>query len=623
MPKLSELKVVIGLAKDGLRKLNQDLRTTKGKFRKNFGEISDLANKAGRAILLGMAAGLTAVVKAGADMQKIEVGFRSIMGGAEGASKMVDKLNAFTATTPFRLEEVASSARQLIAVGTGVDDVNDRLRMLGDIAAASGNSVGDISAAFAKVQAKGKVELENLNQLAERGIPIFAELKKVTGDANMEFGAGSVSVADYNQALANMAGEGGFANDAMNNLSETVSGKFSTAMDNLMLAMGDFAEKTGLLAGITDALDSATVTLARFATGNDDVNASLAQSEQLLQDLDKAHKGNAQSLSEQADAQVTAARKLNAILGTDESAMALAKAVDVASKAWDVYMESLTAASTLTKDPAQIIIDQFDAYNDAGLKATHTSSLLTAQLKDQIFTTKEAADAMANLNDAFGLQGFTGTLEDVAMDEEEMESEDTGWMDDYAARLNRLKEVAAEVGQGMQDAFNSAAQGMVISAGMIAGAMMAGTASARDMGNMVLQSIAGLAVQIGQIAIGTGLAIGGIKKALQTLNPIVAVAAGVALVALGSFAKASLAKSAEMSGIPHMAEGGLFTGSSLAMVGEGPGTSMANPEVVAPLDKLQSMLGGGNVNVTGRLDGRDILISSERSNFDRSRVRGF
>jgi hypothetical protein len=76
-------------------------------------------------------------------------------------------------------------------------------------------------------------------------------------------------------------------------------------------------------------------------------------------------------------------------------------------------------------------------------------------------------------------------------------------------------------------------------------------------------------------------------------------------------------------GIPQMAEGGLFTGSSLAMVGEGPGTSLSNPEVVAPLDKLQSMLGGGNVNVTGRLDGRDILISSERSNFDRSRVRGF
>ena len=84
----------------------------------------------------------------------------------------------------------------------------------------------------------------------------------------------------------------------------------------------------------------------------------------------------------------------------------------------------------------------------------------------------------------------------------------------------------------------------------------------------------------------------------------------------GNFMKAGF-------GIPQMAEGGLFTGSSLAMVGEGPGTSLSNPEVVAPLDKLQSMMGGGNVNVTGRLDGRDILISSERSNIDRNRIRGF
>jgi hypothetical protein len=59
------------------------------------------------------------------------------------------------------------------------------------------------------------------------------------------------------------------------------------------------------------------------------------------------------------------------------------------------------------------------------------------------------------------------------------------------------------------------------------------------------------------------------------------------------------------------------------MVGEGSGTSLSNPEVIAPLNKLQQMLGGGNVTVTGRLDGRDILISSERAGFDRNRVRGF
>jgi hypothetical protein len=76
-------------------------------------------------------------------------------------------------------------------------------------------------------------------------------------------------------------------------------------------------------------------------------------------------------------------------------------------------------------------------------------------------------------------------------------------------------------------------------------------------------------------------------------------------------------------GLPMMADGGLFTGASLAMVGEGSGTSSINPEVVAPLDKLQSMMGGQQVQVTGRISGRDILLTSERNAIDRNRVRGF
>ena len=74
--------------------------------------------------------------------------------------------------------------------------------------------------------------------------------------------------------------------------------------------------------------------------------------------------------------------------------------------------------------------------------------------------------------------------------------------------------------------------------------------------------------------------------------------------------------------IPAMAAGGLFTGASLAMVGEGAGTSSINPEVVAPLDKLRNMIGGGNVNVTGTIRGRDLLLSEERSAYSRRRRFG-
>jgi len=69
------------------------------------------------------------------------------------------------------------------------------------------------------------------------------------------------------------------------------------------------------------------------------------------------------------------------------------------------------------------------------------------------------------------------------------------------------------------------------------------------------------------------------------------------------------------------AEGGLVTGPVNALIGEGAGTSASNPEVVAPLDKLKGMIGGGTqqVEVFGRISGNDIFISNQRGGMSRLR----
>lgn len=87
-----------------------------------------------------------------------------------------------------------------------------------------------------------------------------------------------------------------------------------------------------------------------------------------------------------------------------------------------------------------------------------------------------------------------------------------------------------------------------------------------------------------------------------------------------SLAKASVLGLAK---VPKMANGGLFSGASLALVGEGAGTSASNPEVVAPLDKLKGMInGGGNqqIEVFGRISGNDIFISNQRGGLGRLRT---
>jgi len=70
-------------------------------------------------------------------------------------------------------------------------------------------------------------------------------------------------------------------------------------------------------------------------------------------------------------------------------------------------------------------------------------------------------------------------------------------------------------------------------------------------------------------------------------------------------------------------DGGLVTGATPVLVGEGRGTSMSNPEVIAPLDKLRGYMGNqGSSRLHGIISGNDILLSNSRSSNTQDRVSG-
>ena len=76
-------------------------------------------------------------------------------------------------------------------------------------------------------------------------------------------------------------------------------------------------------------------------------------------------------------------------------------------------------------------------------------------------------------------------------------------------------------------------------------------------------------------------------------------------------------------GITGLATGGLTTGPMLAMIGDNP----SGKEAVIPFERMGEFLdmAGGNqpsnVTVTGRISGRDIMLSNERTSRDRKRIR--
>jgi|LULK01.1.fsa_nt_gb hypothetical protein len=84
-----------------------------------------------------------------------------------------------------------------------------------------------------------------------------------------------------------------------------------------------------------------------------------------------------------------------------------------------------------------------------------------------------------------------------------------------------------------------------------------------------------------------------------------------------SVAKGGLMKNLDVG---NYANGGIISGPTLGLMGEYAGAN-SNPEVVAPLSKLKSMIGGGTqqVEVVGRISGTDIFLSNARTSGNRLR----
>ena len=164
-----------------------------------------------------------------------------------------------------------------------------------------------------------------------------------------------------------------------------------------------------------------------------------------------------------------------------------------------------------------------------------------------------------------------------------------------------------------------AVEGAFAGIGMAIGGLIAGTVQMSDIFSQAVLGLASLLIDLGQQFIAAGIAASTFFVSLTT-NPLAAVAAGVALVAAGAVIKGLSQRMGSTP--PALAQGGLAFGPTMAMVGDNQNASV-DPEVIAPLSKLQGMMGGASVQVTGKISGRDILLTSERNAIDRNRVRGF
>ena len=246
--------------------------------RKGKKGLSDLAAKAsqaaGRFGKLGKAAALAAAAAGAAALLKFSFGqagelerqtksLRVLTGSLETAKGIIGELQAFGAVTPFTSTELIETAKRMKAFGFETNQVVDITKRLADVAGATGADLGGIATAFGQIQAKGRLQGEELLQLQERGVALQDELRKMYGLTGEEFSKalqkGQISAKAAEVALIRLTEKGGkYANGAIAQ-SDTLFGKLSTLQD----ALQRFGQNIGkvlspIFKGIIDFLTTIT-----------------------------------------------------------------------------------------------------------------------------------------------------------------------------------------------------------------------------------------------------------------------------------------------------------------------------------------------------------------------------
>ena len=177
---------------------------------------------------------------------------------------------------------------------------------------------------------------------------------------------------------------------------------------------------------------------------------------------------------------------------------------------------------------------------------------------------------------------------------------------------NTTQQVFQSIGNSIVNSFGLAKTGLEGFIGAMAGVLI-------QMGAMAIaESI------FGKKKVATNFATAQSNAAVVGTNA--AAAAGPAgLVALAPFIAAAMGVvSGAFAGISAFAKGGIVSGPTMGLMGEYMGAK-SNPEVIAPLSRLQSMLdngGGNNMNLSGEfvVRGQDLILALQRAEKTRNRI---
>lgn len=227
---------------------------------------------------------------------------RGLGNDAKSVDAIMANATASVKGTSFGLGEAATVAASAVAAGIKPgEQLETMLKGVANVAAATGGTMEETGSVFNKVAATGKAYTDNINQLSDRGLPIWQALADklgVTTDEVREMASkGKIDFQTFSDAAASAAGTvatemgttvpGAFANLKASigrigaNLLDGVFGKLGPLIQAATKALGpmeDMAKGLGSAIGdvLGPAIDRVTGWLTKLGEGSGGITGKLS-----------------------------------------------------------------------------------------------------------------------------------------------------------------------------------------------------------------------------------------------------------------------------------------------------------------------------------------------------------
>ena len=380
------------------------------------------------------------IVATTARFEDLRTTLTSVTGSVNAGADAFKDISKFATSTQFGIEELTNTYIKLKTAG--IEPTEALLTTFTDTAAVTTDQIGTLEAMtdlFSRT-ISGGLGLEELNRLADRGVPVFRILEQQMGLTRLEvaeFGKTAEGAQKITAALTKGLNSefGGATQDRLKNLSVSMS-NFSIATTNAADVFGQ---------GFSPALNEITTQLTDFVTANEDAVVAMGE---LVGDGLQFIVDNIEPLATGLGVLVAAwgAYKVAVIAATVASSfnpiiaavMALAAAVVLIVAHWDdvkfagreavrlLELGVVKLASAILDGLGGAIFSVTEAFSDFKKTAVAVATGIAAAMKNPLNATEAFQTAFnktmtdMSAGDSGAVKPFTSSLEKLAKREEEL-----------------------------------------------------------------------------------------------------------------------------------------------------------------------------------------------------------